>query len=234
MKAILRTDPGKVRDRNQDAALVLPGMAPLYAVADGMGGHRGGDVASAMAIEGLRELENVAPTEARIRACFSVINERINTRQGEDETLKGMGTTLTMLWETENSVLLGHVGDSRAYLYRGARLYQVSRDHSLVGELLQSGVLDEQEARSYPYRDVVTRAVGTERYIRCDTAVADKLPGDRWLLCSDGLTEYVTSEEILAIMSLPDMEQAADAFVQAALSGGGQDNVTLILLEVAP
>ncbi len=233
MKAILRTDPGKVRDSNQDAALVLPGMAPLYAVADGMGGHRGGDVASAMAIEGLRELENVAPTEATIRACFSVINERINTRQGEDETLKGMGTTLTMLWETEDSVLLGHVGDSRAYLYRGARLYQVSRDHSLVGELLRTGVISKEAARDYPYRHIITRAVGTDSHLACDTAVMDKQPGDRWLLCSDGLTDGITDEQIEGCVRMADMEEGADTLMRMALEAGGRDNITVLLLEVS-
>ena len=234
MKAVWRTDIGLVRRSNQDSLLIGTGTYPIYAVADGMGGHRGGNIASAMAIDGLKNcLAGQVPAPDSITRCYEQITNSIYARQQHDSALSGMGTTLTMLWEAEKHIYLGHVGDSRAYLLRGGQLMQQSTDHSLVGELLQSGVLDEQEARSYPYRNVVTRAVGTERYIRCDTAVADKLPGDRWLLCSDGLTEYVTSEEILAIMSLPDMEQAADAFVQAALSGGGQDNVTLILLEVA-
>ncbi len=232
MKAVLRTDPGKVRENNQDAALVQPGLAPLYAVADGMGGHRGGDVASAMAIEGLTELNNVAPAEATIRACFAVINERIHTRQEAEEPLKGMGTTLTMLWETEDSVLLGHVGDSRAYLYRAGHLYQVSRDHSLVGELLRTGVISKEAARDYPYRHIITRAVGTDSHLACDTAVMDKRPGDRWLLCSDGLTDSITDEEIQRCVAIPDMEAGADELMQMALDAGGRDNITVLLLEV--
>lgn len=232
MKAVLRTDPGKLRGSNQDAALILPGPAPLYAVADGMGGHRGGDVASEMAINGLRELAGVAPSEATIRACFAVINERIYTRQREETALRGMGTTLTMLWEAEDSILLGHVGDSRAYLYRGGQLYQVSRDHSLVGELLRTGVISKDASRDYPYRHIITRAVGTDKQVACDTAVMDRQDGDRWLLCSDGMTDGVTDEDIQDGVRTPDLEAAADHLMRMALDMGGRDNITLLLLEV--
>jgi serine/threonine protein phosphatase PrpC len=232
MKAVMRTHPGKVRPSNQDAAYVSEQGFRLYAVADGMGGHRGGDVASAMAIEGLAQLQNAEPGEQAIRACFSAINQAIHHRQEAEESLQGMGTTLTLLWETDDSMLLGHVGDSRAYLYRQGRLYQVSRDHSLVGELLRTGVIDKDAAREYPYRHIITRAVGTDSQLACDTAVMDKLAGDRWLLCSDGLTDHVMDEEIQRCLALEDMDAGADELMELALDAGGQDNITLVLLEV--
>ncbi|NLD33582.1 MAG: Stp1/IreP family PP2C-type Ser/Thr phosphatase [Clostridiales bacterium] len=233
MRAVWRTDIGLVRRSNQDSLLIGDEIHPVYAVADGMGGHRGGDIASTMAVDGLKLcLAGQAPSPEGIRRCFEQITGSIYARQQHDSALSGMGTTLTMLWEAEDFVYLGHVGDSRAYLLRGGTFTQQSTDHSLVGELVKSGVLDEQEARVYPYRNVVTRAVGTEQHIRCDTAIIDKQPGDRWLLCSDGLTEHVTGDEIRRMMGMPDMEQGADALVQAALAAGGQDNITLILLEV--
>ncbi|MGI6654530.1 MAG: Stp1/IreP family PP2C-type Ser/Thr phosphatase [Christensenellales bacterium] len=232
MKAVMRTHPGKVRPSNQDAAYVSEQGFRLYAVADGMGGHRGGDVASAMAIEGLARLQNAEPGEQAIRTCFSAINQAIYHRQEAEESLQGMGTTLTLLWETDDSMLLGHVGDSRAYLYRQGRLYQVSRDHSLVGELLRTGVIDKDAAREYPYRHIITRAVGTDSQLACDTAVMDKLAGDRWLLCSDGLTDHVMDEEIQRCLALEDMDAGADELMELALDAGGQDNITLVLLEV--
>ncbi|MGI6635721.1 MAG: Stp1/IreP family PP2C-type Ser/Thr phosphatase [Christensenellales bacterium] len=233
MKAVMRTHPGKVRPSNQDAAYVSEQGFRLYAVADGMGGHRGGDVASAMAIEGLAQLQNAEPGEQAIRTCFSAINQAIHDRQEAEEALQGMGTTLTLLWETDDSMLLGHVGDSRAYLYRQGRLYQVSRDHSLVGELLRTGVIDKEAAREYPYRHIITRAVGTDSRLACDTAVMDKLAGDRWLLCSDGLTDHVMDEEIQRCLALEDMDAGADELMELALDAGGQDNITLVLLEVS-
>lgn len=233
MKAVMRTHPGKVRPSNQDAAYVSEQGFRLYAVADGMGGHRGGDVASAMAIEGLAQLQNAKPGEQAIRACFSAINQAIHDRQEAEESLQGMGTTLTLLWETDDSMLLGHVGDSRAYLYRQGRLYQVSRDHSLVGELLRTGVIDKDAAREYPYRHIITRAVGTDSLLACDTAVMDKLAGDRWLLCSDGLTDHVMDEEIQRCLALEDMDAGADKLMGLALDAGGQDNITLVLIEVS-
>lgn len=233
MRSVARTHIGRVRQSNQDALLVMPDACPIYAVADGMGGHRGGDIASFMAIEGLKALCGQTPSRQAIEACYQQINRDIFLRQQSQESLRGMGTTLTMLWETPDSVYLGHVGDSRAYLLRDGRLSQVSLDHSLVGEMIRSGALKREAARSYPYRNVITRAVGTEDHVSCDTAVFDKLPGDRWLLCSDGLSEYLDMSGIFDSMSADDLEESADQMVVGALEAGGRDNITLILLEVS-
>ena len=233
MKAVWRTDIGKARSSNQDSFLVLEGSCPLYAVADGMGGHLGGDIASAMAINGLREWAwGSKPSEAGIKRFFNGISRDIYLRQLQDGTLTGMGTTLTMLWESEREVFLGHVGDSRAYMLRSGELRQLSVDHSLVTELLRSGAIDEATADSYPYRNVITRAVGAEEGVVCDTAVIVKNPGDRFFLCSDGLSEYIKPRQLASELGKPDMEQIADTLLAAALDLGGRDNITFILMEV--
>ncbi|NLG57040.1 MAG: Stp1/IreP family PP2C-type Ser/Thr phosphatase [Clostridiales bacterium] len=232
MIAISRTDPGKVRPSNQDALLQTAGPYALFAVADGMGGHRGGNIASAMAVDCLSEIDNQSPPEEEaLKAAFDRANRLIWERQRQDENLSGMGTTLTALWEGADYVLLGHVGDSRAYLYRDGVLRQMSADHSLVGELLRSGMLNSEDARTYPYRNIVTRAVGTDQALESDIARVDKLPGDRWLLCSDGLTEYASQEAITRAMALA-LSEAAEQLMALALSGGGRDNITLMFLEV--
>ena len=233
MKAVWRTDIGKARGSNQDSLLVLAGPYPLYAVADGMGGHLGGDIASAMAIKGLKQwAQGAIPSEAEIRRFFNVISRDIYLRQLQDGTLSGMGTTLTMLWESEREVCLGHVGDSRAYMLRSGELRQLSVDHSLVTELLRSGAIDEATADSYPYRNVITRAVGSEEEVACDTALIGKQPGDRFLICSDGLSEYIKPKQLAAELGRPDMEETADTLLRAALDLGGRDNITFIIMEV--
>ncbi|NLD52037.1 MAG: serine/threonine-protein phosphatase [Clostridiales bacterium] len=235
MRAVWRSDVGLQRKSNQDAYLVLPGEYPLYAVADGMGGHLGGDTASSMAVAGLKaSLAGVYPTEQAIASSYDGISANIYHRQAHDHKLKGMGTTLTMLWEAEQQVIMGHVGDSRAFLLRQGTLTQASTDHSLVSELLRTGVLDEESARVYPYRNVITRAVGTDPSVQCDTAVFDKLSGDRWLLCSDGLSEYFTHATLFQALQGDDLDAIADHLLTTALQGGGHDNITLLLLEVMP
>ena len=233
MITAIRTHKGKIRQSNQDSLLASNGLFPLYAVADGMGGHRGGNVASAMAVACLSELDlSLPPDQARLNSAVQHANTLIWKRQMNDFSLSGMGTTLTVLWEGNQDVFLAHVGDSRAYLYRAGKLSQMTADHSLVGELLRSGAITPDTARNYPYRNIVTRAVGTEAKLQCDLIRADKQPLDRWLLCSDGLTEYATQENLILAMSMP-LDSAADALLQLALDGGGRDNITLILLEVA-
>lgn len=232
MNSVFRTHQGKVRNNNQDSMLMLAGANPLYAVADGMGGHRGGNVASAMAVDCLRALDvSTMPDQAVLEASVKRANAQIWERQLHDFSLSGMGTTLTVLWEGDNFLLVAHVGDSRAYRCRDGVLIQATTDHSLVGELLRSGAINPEMAKNYPYRNIITRAVGTEQSLLCDLHRLDKKPGDRWLLCSDGLTEYASQAQLLLAMGLP-LEEAADLLLGIALDGGGRDNITLILLEV--
>lgn len=233
MKTVVRSEIGLQMSNNQDSFLILEGEFPVYAVADGMGGHRGGHVGSKMAVEAVkRTLEGHAPDESLLSACFQKANEDIFLRQAQDANLSGMGTTLSVLWEKADSFLLGHVGDSRCYLLRNGVLSQTSTDHSLVAELLRGGVITEDMAADYPYRNVITRAVGTDRVVTADISVLDKKLGDRWLLCSDGLTEYVKAPDLLKFMSEPHLNAAADLMVGKALHGGGHDNITFILMEV--
>lgn len=233
MRAVSRTDVGRVRAENQDSLVVAQGISNLYAVADGMGGHRGGNIASEIAVTTLKkQLLGLSASEDMLRKCIRQINLAIFGRQMNDEQLSGMGTTLTVLWELPEAFLLGHVGDSRCYRLRGEELKQISTDHSLVGELLNSGILTEEEAATYPYRNVITRAVGTDQKMEPDVLTVDKRPGDRFLLCSDGLTEYLKKDRLLSMMQHKDLDTAADRMMRYALDGGGQDNITLILLEV--
>ena len=233
MNAVSRTHIGRVRRSNQDALLVFPGPYGMYGVADGMGGHKAGDVASRMAAELLyRVLEGALPQEDLLRAAIEEVNTRIYEEQLQHEDLSGMGTTLTVLWETEDYLLLGHVGDSRAYLLRHGALKQISEDHSLVGEMLRNGLLTEEQARTHPYRNIITRALGTDAEIEADILRLDKQAGDRYLLCSDGLYEYAPQEEIGRILAHPFMEEAADRFLSLALERGGKDNISLVIAEV--
>lgn len=232
MIAVSRTHQGKVRLNNQDSLLIRQGPFSLYAVADGMGGHRGGNVASAMAVTALNHVNLLdEPQESALLAAVNQANAAIWEHQLRDLSLSGMGTTLTVLWEGTETLLIAHVGDSRAYSFFDGELTQVTMDHSLVGELLRSGAITPEMARKYPYRNIVTRAVGTDAAVQTDIYRLSKLPGSRWLLCSDGLTEYALPQQLVGALNLP-LEQAADELMSIALEGGGRDNITLIILEV--
>ena len=234
MKVVSRTDIGRVRASNQDALLDVQGEYPLYGVADGMGGHRAGDVASRMTVELLGTmLSGKQPDEQVLRKTVEEINLRVYNAQLEDENLSGMGTTLTLLWEDHTSFLLCHVGDSRAYRLRKGELVQMTQDHSMVAEMLRDGLITPEEAAQHPYRNVITRAIGTADTVECDIFRVDKKAGDKWIVCSDGLTEYVGDSEICLRLENMNMDEAANALLLRALSLGGRDNVTLLLGEVA-
>lgn len=232
MKWVSRTHIGHVRASNQDALLI---QKNLYGVADGMGGHKAGDIASRMAVLMLgRVLEDAAPSEYLLRAGIEEINELVYERQMEDEELSGMGTTITVLWEGSDFVLLGHVGDSRAYLRRRGTLNQISQDHSMVGEMVRQGVITKQMAERHPYRNIITKAIGTDQTVEPDILRLEKHPGDQWLLCTDGLTGYVKDDEIAMALERLSLDDAADVLLQQALDAGGGDNVSFVLTEVTP
>lgn len=233
MRVASRTHQGKVRASNQDALLVQPGKHGLYGVADGMGGHNAGDVASRMAVLLLgRVLEGAAPSDDLLRGGIEEVNLMIYEEQCKDENLSGMGTTMTVLWEDDERLLLGHVGDSRAYRIRNMQISQISQDHSMVGELLRDGLITPEEALRHPYRNVITRALGASKNITVDTAELDKKRGDKYLICSDGLYEYVSPETMLSVLSRTPLEEAADQLMDMALEGGGKDNISLVIAEV--
>ena len=233
MKAVSVTHQGCVRPTNQDALLEYPGKHGLFGVADGMGGHNAGDVASRMAslLMG-RVLEGLAPTENALINGIELVNKMIFDEQRRDTSLSGMGTTLTVLWEDADRILLGHVGDSRAYLIREGKIVQVTQDHSMVGEMLRDGLITEEEAQRHPYRNVITRALGAADTVQADVLILDKKPGDVYLICSDGLYEYVSPDLILDTILCRSMQDAADDLLQRALEGGGRDNISLVIAEV--
>ena len=142
-----------------------------------------------------------------------------------------MGTTLTVLWPTENEMLIGQVGDSRAYLLRDNVLTQITNDHSMVADMVRKGVLTEEQAACHPMRNYITRAVGTEANIEIDLYTHNRRRGDRWLICSDGLHGMISTEELISFMADEDLEKAADSLLQAALSNGGKDNISLVLIQ---
>jgi len=227
-----RTDPGRIRRRNEDTFVLDP---PLFAVADGMGGAQAGEVASRLAAAALREYheaDRLAPDE-RLQAIIQEANRRIYERARADSDVSGMGTTVTAALLIGGRVTLGHVGDSRAYRIRDGELEQLTEDHSLVGDLMRSGRLTPEEADAHPQRSVITRALGTDPEVDIDTSSVDIQPGDLFLLCSDGLTTMVADEDILGILAAaPTLDDAARELVRAANTGGGEDNVTVVLFQV--
>ena len=225
------TNTGRVRPVNEDSYLALP---PLYAVADGMGGHDAGDVASRLAVEEL--VKCVIPGSTldvdSILAALDDANRVIVARGG----VNGMGTTITGLAGVETAggthVLVFNVGDSRVYQLTGGRLDQVSVDHSEVQELVLAGTLTREQARTHPRRNIVTRALGSDITVRPDHWLLPAIAGDRFLLCSDGLTSELPDEEILALVAAPDPQRAATTLVAAANDAGGHDNITVIVVDV--
>jgi PPM family protein phosphatase len=229
------TDPGKVRKNNEDSLLVGEGRdETLFAVADGIGGFEAGEVASSIATEALKELEPSSPLKDAIREA----NRRILAAARGDEKLSGMGTTVVAMrfggTREEPAAEISHVGDSRAYLLRGGDLKPVTEDHSLVAELVRSGDLTRAQASEHPQKNLITRALGAEEEVEVDTAVLPIGPGDRLLLCSDGLSDMVPENSMLDLLtSYPeDTEKTVQALVQAALDAGGADNITVVVVDV--
>ena len=225
-----RTDVGKVRANNQDAPIVSEKLR-LYGVADGMGGHKGGEVASTSARDDLlRELEGKTPSVAALSGAIEEVNRQIYHQQEHDDALTGMGTTLSVLWMSDNFVYIGHVGDSRVYLLRDGEFKQMTLDHSLVEQLVREGVLTEDEAQNPPRRNIITRAIGTDESVEVDVVVEERRKGDLWLACSDGLHGLVDDRQMRDALRQYAPEKAADVLLKAALDAGGRDNVTLVIV----
>jgi PPM family protein phosphatase len=226
------SDTGRRRRRNEDQYVCMP---PLFAVADGMGGAQAGEVASGLAAAVLNEATGEERGEDRVAWLIKEANRRVFQRSNEDTATSGMGTTMTVALVDGDSIAFGHVGDSRAYRVRGGQLEQLTDDHSLVGELVRSGRLSPEEAESHPQRSVITRALGTEADVDVDTFTVEAEPDDIYLLCSDGLTDMVSPSEVrsLLVEHASDLEAAARALVDAANAGGGEDNITVVLFQMA-
>jgi serine/threonine protein phosphatase PrpC len=225
------THPGRRRRHNEDAYVLEP---PLFAVADGMGGAKAGEVASSLAAAALKENNGGTGGEERVTALIQEANRRVFRRANEDRDAAGMGTTMTVALVEDNRVAFGHVGDSRAYLIRAGKIEQLTDDHSLVAELVRGGKLTPEEADTHPQRSVITRAVGTEPDVDVDTFTIEPEPGDLFLICSDGLTDMVDDETILRAVeeNRSNLEVAAKALINAANKQGGEDNITVVFFEV--
>jgi serine/threonine protein phosphatase PrpC len=224
------SDLGRQRQGNEDSYFV---RAPLFVVADGMGGAQAGEVASEMAVASFQGgLPQGSPAEGLVHVIEGA-NRRIHDRSRTDAQRAGMGTTLTAAYVGESDVTIAHVGDSRAYLLRDGDLIRLTKDHSLVGELVARGKLTEEQAESHPQRSVLTRALGPEPDVEVDVQVYQARAGDVFLLCSDGLTSMVPEGRVKPILDgRRSLEQAGRELIAAANEAGGRDNITVVLFRL--
>ncbi|UCH83008.1 MAG: Stp1/IreP family PP2C-type Ser/Thr phosphatase [Candidatus Latescibacterota bacterium] len=237
---------GLVRQRNEDALghyhpaedAIRDDKGSLFVVADGMGGHRGGEIASKLAVESI--ISTFYASRAKdpalaLRDAFKEANNVIIEKSHEDVTLFGMGTTCTAMVIRNRSAYLAHVGDSRAYVLRNGELKQLTEDHSLVGEMVRSGIISDEDARNHPRRNVITRSLGTHDEISADIPAKpfELCDGDIFLLCSDGLTSLVGQSEVRDAIAANSPRDACDALVGLANQRGGKDNITVQVIRVS-
>ena len=229
----VQTDVGRVRQGNEDSYLL---EAPIYAVADGMGGHIAGDVASATAVSVIADgiAEETPEDGSALAALVSRANDEIWEKARSDPALRGMGTTCTLLMIDGDVARIAHVGDSRAYLLRDGSFRQLTEDHTLVERMVREGRLSAEEAANHPQRSVITRALGVDSKVRVDVLEEQLAEGDRILITSDGLTSMVEPDAIARVLDAePDPQAAADRLVAMANDAGGEDNVTVLVLHVS-
>ncbi|HEV2771298.1 MAG TPA: Stp1/IreP family PP2C-type Ser/Thr phosphatase [Thermoleophilaceae bacterium] len=226
------TDVGRERQSNEDSFVEAP---PVFAVADGMGGARAGEVASRMAVEAFGQApEEGAEPEAQLVAIARDANRRIYEMAHSDDAYAGMGTTLTAVMVSGHEVTVGHVGDSRLYRLRDGGLERLTNDHSLVEEYVRAGRLAPEEAESHPQKSIITRALGVEADVEVDTLTCNANDGDVYLLCSDGLSGMVSEHEMAeTLLERSSLEQAARALIDAANRAGGRDNITVVLFRLS-
>lgn len=233
MKYAALSNVGKLRNLNEDSYLAT---GRLFAVADGLGGHQAGEVASQMACEILAATLKDSPEKniaKLLTAAFQKANEAIFKRAWTQPDQYGMGTTLTTAVLFPRTLYIGHAGDSRAYLYREGKLTQLTEDHSLVAELVRQGHLSPEEAERHPQRAIVTRALGAEETVKVDIFSQEVKTGDQILLCTDGLNVVVTDSEIATILaSESSPKKTCQKLIKTANSHGGPDNITVVLVEV--
>ena len=233
-ESVSRTDVGLKRKINEDSLLAAPDRA-LWAVADGMGGHDAGEVASAMVVEALQRLPQSEDLDATVSAAIEAlegVNQeliRLARTQSSDRTI---GTTIVGLAIADGAYRCFWAGDSRAYLLRNGDIARISRDHSLVQDLIDAGMLTPDEAERHENANVITRAVGVAKDIRVDVVSGDVLPGDQFVLASDGLTRVVSDGELAAELMRNDPDRAADVLIETVLRRGAPDNVSLVLVRV--
>jgi protein phosphatase len=226
---------GKIRANNQDSGYA---GSNLFVVADGMGGHAGGDVASAIALKRVmdadRQYASAEDAEFALQSALMAANSLLAETVFEHPELTGMGTTVSAILRSGRQIAVAHIGDSRIYLLRGGKLKQITADHTFVQRLVDSGRITQEEAAVHPRRSVLMRVLGdVDAAPEIDTTVLDVQPGDRWLLCSDGLSSYVSDEKIEhALKAIPDVNAAADRLLKDSLDQGAPDNVTVVIVDI--
>lgn len=224
------TDVGRVRTHNEDSVLAHP---PLFVVADGLGGHEAGEVASSIAIETLRDHSPKRPDPSALARAVRAANREVIRAAREGIGREGMGTTMTAAIVEGTSIAVAQVGDSRAYLYREGRLSRITQDHSFVHDLFMRGEITAEEAFIHPRRNVITRALGTDPNMIADGYAVDGQPGDRLLLCTDGLSGMLTEPEMATILGkFRDPTTTVRALIDAANEAGGTDNITAIIVDI--
>ena len=233
VRIVARTDSGRVRTNNEDS-VDFDARLGIAVLADGMGGQNAGEVASGIAVAALmRDLRAAATRDgASLAQAFDAANREVRTRAGERAEYDGMGTTLVAAIVTDAEALIAHAGDSRAYAFAAGGLRRLTRDHSLVAHLVDSGVLTEEQARRAPNRHIVTRAVGMLETVPCDLTTTPFGTSDLLILCSDGLTDMIDDDAIAALCArIDDPAELADALIDSALAYGGLDNVSVIAVK---
>jgi protein phosphatase len=248
LEAFARTDPGPVRENNEDDLLVDVENG-LFVVADGMGGHASGEVASAIAVESVQDvllnahdpdetrldrqaLDEDDAIRERLRYAMNQASVRIRRVALDNPVHSGMGTTLTVLLLEEETAHFGHVGDSRLYLFRADRIKRLTRDHTVVQQEIDAGRLTPELARIVPHKNILTQSVGYHGPVEPDTSTRPVMPGDVFVLCSDGLTDPLDDEALATICRTTPFEELAEELVQQALKNGTEDNVTVVVVRV--
>lgn len=235
--SVTRTHVGKVRENNEDSMLL---DAPhLFAIADGMGGYNAGEIASQLALEQLEKATDtlhgtpLPQLETALHSVVKQINRVVYEKAQSEEKYEGMGTTLTgVYFSSANKAYVFNIGDSRLYLLRNGELKQVTRDHSLVAEMVEKGEITAEESFSHPKKNILTRGIGVNAEAEADIFVLDTKIDDIFLLCSDGLTDMLHDRDIGAILQQEELSVAADRLLKDALDRGGKDNITFILLKM--
>ncbi|WP_409294424.1 Stp1/IreP family PP2C-type Ser/Thr phosphatase [Peribacillus sp. SCS-26] len=240
MEAVFKTDRGRLRQLNEDNGGVFTNSSGiiLAAIADGMGGHRAGDVASRMAIDSLQEywgetgdFSDIEDAEDWLRTHIVKVNDLIYRHSLANPECEGMGTTIVAAVCTESFASIAHVGDSRGYMSTEGRLIHLTEDHTLVNELVRCGELTREEAEHHPRKNVLLRALGTEKHVEIDTAIRTMQGNDTLLLCSDGLSNKVSEQKLQEIIqSSINLEAKSEEMVKLAIENGGEDNITLVLV----
>lgn len=240
MKIGVVTDVGKVRENNEDNYCVLEDQIMLYIVADGMGGHNSGEIASEIAIDAIKEhLLKYLPDETEDESIKGIIFEAFNRANGEiinrgtqDAGCDGMGTTATLALINKAKLYIGHIGDSRGYLIKNGQINQITQDHSLVAELLRKGSISEGEALKHPQKNVITKALGSDSQVKADVLALGFDDGDILILCTDGLSNFVDKYEIEKFaLEIEDCQEACEEMVKLANHRGGYDNITIIMVK---